>query len=195
MAAAHTHVVWATGVGSRHGLCLRPSAKEDESTFSPRGGSLVETLVRAQHERALHIVGQCAQLGVAEHVVAERKDALDGGRGREEGAIERKTRARRPHARGTWGRWSARRAAPSPCSRPYVVAVELHAAQPGCCGAEVRGETVLEAPSQLLHVGEERTGHRESMFAIASNFSFTQVATKSTQISTKLLRNTTLPRK
>jgi hypothetical protein len=49
------------------------SAKEDVSTL--------EALARAQHERALHMVGQCAQLGVAEHVAAERKDALDGGRG------------------------------------------------------------------------------------------------------------------
>ena len=144
MAAAHTHVVWATGVGSRHGLCLRPSAKEDESTFSPRGGSLVETLVRAQHERALHIVGQCAQLGVAEHVVAERKDALEARRrhraSAEEGAIERKTRTRRPHA-GNLGAFERQKstAAPSPCSIRvvgHVVAVELHAAQPGCCGAD-----------------------------------------------------------
>ena len=60
----------------------------------------MEALVRAQHERALHIVGQCAQLGVAEHVVAERKDALDGGRGgchREEDAGEAAPRA------GNWG--------------------------------------------------------------------------------------------
>ena len=41
-------------------------------------------------------------------------------------------------------------------SRPCVVAVELHAAQPVCCGAEVRGEIVLEAP-QLLHVCRRRT--------------------------------------
>ena len=60
----------------------------------------MEALVRAQHERALHIVGQRAQLGVAEHVVAERKDALDGGRGgchrvnhREEDAGEAAPRA------------------------------------------------------------------------------------------------------
>ena len=26
----------------------------------------------------------------------------------------------------------------------HVVAVELHATQPGCCGAELRGEIVLE---------------------------------------------------
>ena len=105
----------------------------------------MEALVRAQHERALHIVGgQCAQLGVAEHVVAERKDALEARRrhraSAEEGAIERKTRARRPHA-GNLGAFERQKstAAPSPCSIRvvgHVVAVELHAAQPGCCGAD-----------------------------------------------------------
>ena len=56
----------------------------------------MEALDRAQHERALHIVSQCAQLGVAEHVVAESEKVRSTAA--EEGAIERKTRARRPHA-------------------------------------------------------------------------------------------------
>ena len=51
----------------------------------------MEALVRAQHEGTLHVVSQRAQLGVAEHVVAQREDALDGGGGgchREEDAGE-----------------------------------------------------------------------------------------------------------
>ena len=40
----------------------------------------------------------------------------------------------------------------------HVVAVELHAAQPGCCGAEVRGEIVLEAPQLSLSCMSEKNG-------------------------------------
>ena len=54
----------------------------------------MEALVRAQHEGTLHVVSQRAQLGVAEHVVGEKMRSTAA----EEGAIERKTRARRPHA-------------------------------------------------------------------------------------------------
>ena len=44
----------------------------------------------------------------------------------------------------------------------HVVAVDLHVAQPGCCGAEVRGQVVLEAP-QLLHVGEVRDARQREL--------------------------------
>ena len=53
------------------------------STFSPKQVEAwwKRLFARSIHERALHIVGgQCAQLGVAEHVVAERKDALEARR-------------------------------------------------------------------------------------------------------------------
>ena len=109
----------------------------------------------------------------------------------EEGAIERKTRARRPHA-GNLGALERQKSSTfSVYSRPCVVAVELHAAQPVCCGAEVRGEIVLEA--HAAHLGPMCVWSREQgraatspaelagggrMFAIASNFSSTQIATK-----------------
>ena len=48
----------------------------------------MEALIRAQHEGTLHVVSQRAQLGVAEHVVAQREDALDGAA--EEGARREK---------------------------------------------------------------------------------------------------------
>ena len=56
----------------------------------------MEALVRAQHEGTLHVVSQRAQLGVAEHVWLHSEKMRSTAA--EEAAIERKTRARRPHA-------------------------------------------------------------------------------------------------
>ena len=94
------------------------------------------------------------------------------------GAIERKTQARRPHA-GNLGALERQKSSTFSVSRQCnVVAVELHAAQLGCCGAEVRGEIVrLWCGASRIEVvarGRAATAispRGEYLFAIARNFS------------------------
>ena len=56
----------------------------------------MEALARAQHEGTLHVGSQRAQLGVAENMWLHSEKMRSTAA--EEGAIEKKTRARRPHA-------------------------------------------------------------------------------------------------
>ena len=79
------------------------SAKEDEHVQPKRWKFSGSACSRAALASPAHIVSQCAQLGVAEHVVAERKDALDGGRGACRGGCHREEDAGEAAPRGELG--------------------------------------------------------------------------------------------
>ena len=142
----HCHM--ATGLA----VAMNFASAKRKSTFSPRGGSACS---RAD-ERAVHVVGQRAYAGRRRTSVRadERNGALNAAA--EEGAIERKTRARRPHAGNLGALEGQKSTAPSRCSRPCRCGRAPHAARERPARVQLAYELVWRGASRTEVVARAR---------------------------------------